>query len=193
MFLAAGLMCHRGMTGSGEKAKWLCAYTGFLLEPAVFWAAVLSGSFCEKAGAEAPEPVESAELAPVLSLSVVWPAGAGSAAGAVDAVGLAATGGGACGALAAFAVPATERPRSAFETWMPICAALCVPFPGGSGMLACAAGDMAALGSENSCMPRAAIAGAAALASGGVEVTEMPVMAEVMVAPNRYAPFAGQG
>lgn len=153
MFLAAGTMCHRGMTGSGEKAIWLWPCAGFLAEP------------------------------PVHSLSVVWLAGAG----------LTAAGGEASGALAEFAVPATERPRSAFETWMPICAAFCEPLTGGSGMLACAAGDMGALGSENSCAPGAAIAEAAALASGGVELTEIPVIAEVMVAPNRYAPFDGQG
>ena len=42
-------------------------------------------------------------------------------------------------------------------------------------------------------MPRAAIAGTAALASAGVDVTDIPVTADVIVAPNHYAPLAGQG
>ena len=100
-------------------------------------------------------------------------------------------GGGVSGAVAEFAVLVTLSPRSALETWTPICAGLEVALPDGLGTLANAAGGAPDLTSGGDCMLAATLASTPAVIGAGARLMAITVTADVIEAPIHHEPLAG--
>jgi hypothetical protein len=133
-----GRMCHCGMMGSGVE---FAALASFAAELAWDWAV-----FCP--AASFAEPLEfppwlwaSLMSLPALSLSADWLATASLTAKSAIAAVLCGAGWIASGAVAEVDTVFIVRPRSALETWTPICADFVTSVSGGPDELAGAGGD----------------------------------------------------
>jgi hypothetical protein len=98
---------------------------------------------------------------------------------------------GVSGAVAEFAVTVTLSPRSAPETWTPICAGFEEALADGLGTLANAAGGAPDLTSGGGCMLAAALASSPAVIGAGARLMAITVTADVIEAPNHHEPLAG--